>query len=588
MKLGNRIASLASSLSFKRKMIVLMMVILISIVVLIEVVIYNVSIPLQMNAALNENTQEVGYISERLDMVISNYDWFMNALTMDDVLQSILKKPYTNRLDEQLLNFDLEQRLISNSILATDKIENIFIYDTQKYRASVLHSHDFDNVYLELDTQRYNSEGNIHWKVEGSKLYIHRAIRDHKSLKIIGYMTVSVQISYLDEIINTAIKRYTLIVNENGQLMLQNQAVSVSGVNFKEVLAKETALQGKSGIIDIVPLGQAMMVTKVSQFSLWKTISIVPLSQVASETRLIGKWIVGIGIVGVLAGSLITWISFLHLMRPLGELTRAMKLVDQENFNLRVNIRQNDEFGRLGRSFNRMMDKIDYLISEVYLKELSRKEAEYKALKAQINPHFIYNTLETIRYLAEFDERDKVEMITISLGRLLKASIDHKSDMITVRDELVYIDAYLKIQNTRFADKVDVKVFVEGGIYGHLIPRFILQPLVENAFIHGLENKIGKGDLLIKGWAEGGMIHFRIQDNGIGMDEKTLSELFNPDRTEKEKKIGAGTGFLNVHNRIKMLYGDPYGLNVQSSPNIGTIVEVQLPIQPELGGNFHV
>ncbi|NHN34912.1 sensor histidine kinase [Paenibacillus agricola] len=587
MKIANRIALFRSSISFKRKMIFLMMFTLVGVVILIEVVIYNVSIPLQMKSAMNENTQDVKYISDRLDMAISNTDWFMNSLTMDAEVQQILKNPYTSSLEENLLNFDLEQVLNSKSILATDKIENIFIYDTQKYRSSILNSHDFDIGYLHLNKNSYNSEGNIDWKVEAGKVYINRAIRDRKSLKLIGYMTVSLNLGYFQEMINTATKRYTYIVNENGQLMIGNGDASV--VDFSQVMEKAKGLTpNMSEIITIAPLEEAIIVMNTSHLTLWSTISIVPLSQVASETRLISKWIIGIGIVGVFIGTLITWISFQHLMRPLEELIRVMKQVDQDNFDLQVNISQNDEFGRLGKSFNRMMNRINYLVSEVYIKELSWKEAEYKALKAQINPHFLYNTLETIRYLAEFDEQEKIMTITIALGRLFKASIDNKNDYSSVRDELVYIDAYLKIQNTRFQDKVDVYINVDDVIMESMIPRFILQPLVENAFVHGLENKIGKGSLMIKGWAAQETIHFQIEDDGIGMTLVTLDELFRMDRSAQEEKKGTGTGFLNVHNRIKMLYGDGYGLTIQSSPNVGTIVEAQMPmIHSEKGGSSH-
>lgn len=587
MKIANRIVLFQSSISFKRKMIILMIFILLSVVILIEVVIYNVSIPLQMKSAMNENTQEVTYISDRLDMAISNTDWFLNALTMDAEIQQILKKPYGSSLEEHLLNFDLEQAMNSKSILESDKIENIFIYDTQKYRGSVLNSHEFNREYLQLNKELYNSEGNIHWKVEDSKVYINRAIRDRKSLKLIGYLTVSLNLRYFQEMINTATKRYTYIVNENGQLMMGNEAASA--VNFSQVMEKAKGLsQNKSEIIKIAPLGEAIIIANTSHYTLWSTISIVPLSQVATETRLMAKWIIGIGIVGVFIGTLITWISFQHLMHPLKELIRVMKRVDQDNFDLQVNIQQNDEFGHLGNSFNRMMNKINYLVSEVYIKELRRKEAEYKALKAQINPHFLYNTLETIRYLAEFDETDKIMRITIALGRLFKASIDNKNDYSCVRDELVYINAYLMIQNTRFQDKVNVYMNVDDVIMGYLIPRFILQPLVENAFVHGLENKIGKGNLMIKGWAGQETIHFQIQDDGIGMTPERLDELFDADRATPEEKKGTGTGFLNVHNRIRMLYGDAFGLTVQSSPNVGTIVEAKMPIDPEKGGRSRV
>jgi two-component system sensor histidine kinase YesM len=567
-------------------MIVITILILIMIVLLVEVVIYSVDIPVQMDNAIQSHSQEVRYISERVDAAIINYDWFLNSLTMNEELQTLLQKPYHSSLEESLLNYDLEQTLRSITILSNGRFENIFLYDTEKFRSFVINEHNFDQRLLSLNTIRYENEGNVQWIVEGDKVYIQRAILDRKSFQLIGYITMSVSDDYLKGLMRSAVNGYTFIFNENDHLVIQDRDEQMD--TAKILLESNRLKEGESTVVSIASQGDMLLTSYKSQFSLWTTVSLVPLSIITAGANLMAKWIIGIGLAGILLGTLIIWFSSNRLIRPLKQLIRVMERVEQDNFNVRVDIGRNDEFGRLSLSFNRMMRKIDTLISEVYHKEISQKEAEYKALKAQINPHFLYNTLETIRSLAEFGENEKVEMVTVALGKLMKASINNSSDLIPISEELAYIDAYLSIQNTRFQNKVNVSIQVEETILNEQVPRFILQPLVENAFVHGLENKLGRGSLIINGSLGGETIKFQIIDDGVGMEALQVNELLVSNRPTPSGRRGTGNGILNVHNRILIIYGEPYGLKIQSSPNIGTNIEVNIPIRKDNGGKLDV
>lgn len=576
--------------SFKRKMLLITIFILAFIVILVEAFIYMIDIPIQMKNATDNDLREVRNISERLDTAISNYDWFLNTITMDDQLQEMLVLPYENTQQEFLLNYDLGQVLNSISVLSNDKFENIFLYDTEKLRASIINSYDYDRSLLVLDKNAYNSKGNVRWKVDDGKIYIHRAIRGRNSLELIGFITMSLREDYLEELIRTAaMDRFTFVFNEYDQLVFQNQREQPLSIPTHEVLGFSKELeQNASTYVNVESYGQMMLTTHQSQYSLWKTVSLIPLNSITEGPRALAQWIIMIGIAGILLGSLIIWFSSNRLIQPLKDLKRMMAYAERDQFNVRVNILRNDEFGLLGRSFNNMMEKINHLISEVYHKELSRKEAEYKALKAQINPHFLYNTLETIRGLAEFGENETIERVVVALSKLLKGSISNTKDLDTVREELDYIKAYLAIQNTRFQNKVEVLVDVDPAILDRTLPRFILQPLIENAFLHGMEKKIGKGNLIIKGYALKDSMKFEIIDDGVGMDQERLTQLFSSKhRAADEDRRGTGTGLLNVHERLKMLYGEPYGLRVQSSENVGTLIEVHIPLnQQEEGSNL--
>jgi two-component system, sensor histidine kinase YesM len=563
-------------------MILITIFILIFIVVLVEAFIYIIDIPIQMKNAKEYDLREVQNISDRLDTAITNYDWFLNTITMDEKLQEELNRDYKNSKQEHLLNYELQQTLNSISLLSSDKFENIFLYDKNKLRTSILNSYDYDRSLLLLNKHAFNTTGNVQWQVDNGKIYIHRAIYGRNSLKLIGFITISIKKDYLDEVIRTASSnRFIFIYNEFDKLVYHNQSEGNSSIPIHEVSKLSSNLNRvDSNNVVIQPYGEMLLTTHQSRYSLWKIVSLIPLSQITEGPHTLAKWIIIIGITGIILGTLIIWISSNRLIQPLKELKIMMSNVEQNNYNVKVFINRNDEFGALGRSFNNMMSKINHLISEVYQNELSRKEAEYKALKAQINPHFLYNTLETIRNLAEFGENQKIEKVVVALSRLLKGSISNTKDFITVREEMDYIKAYLAIQNTRFQDKVDVLIDVDSEILERKIPRFILQPLIENAFIHGMERKIGRGNLIIKGYSYKEATKFEIIDDGVGMDQHQLDHLFSvQQRVNDQDRKGTGHGMYNVNERLKILFGDSYSLIVNSAINMGTIIKIHIPLE---------
>jgi two-component system sensor histidine kinase YesM len=563
---------------FKYKLIIFTALIMVFVIALIEIFIYIVAIPGEMNHAIDNNMQEVQRISERVDETVAVYNLLANVLTMDIEVQDYLKKGYSSRLEELTLNFELEKNINSRNIISADKFVNVFIYDMTKLRYKFSVSAE-DSPFLELNQAIYNPEGGIEWRVENGTVYIHRSIRDRSSLKIIGYMTMVIENKYLKNRIQTTTARHTYVFNESEHLVVENTLNK--DIDSAIILDKSKNIKGRYTIVLMEPNKDQMLLTAYrSKSSLWRISSIVSLKDITSETRSIGIRIIEIGLAGILIGILFVWFSTALLIHPLKDLTFVMNQIEKDVFDLRVRIRGKDEFGLLGRSFNRMMEKINYLISEVYKKEISQKEAEYKALVAQINPHFIYNTLETIRLLSSFGETSKVEEATVALAKLLKSNITTNSNKFnTVREELSNINAYLTIQSMRFQDKIVVSVNVDESLLNDVLPQFILQPIIENAYIHGLEHKVEDGNLFLNGFSDKFGMKFQVIDNGVGMSEETLKELLNEDKPESasSEKSGSGTGVMNVHKRIRLMFGEPFGLTIQSSPSVGTIIEILLP-----------
>ena len=220
-----------------------------------------------------------------------------------------------------------------------------------------------------------------------------------------------------------------------------------------------------------------------------------------------------------------------------------------------------------------MIQKINSLIQTVYQAELLKKEAEYAALQAQINPHFLYNTLDTICWQAKLKNNEDIFETTYSLSRLLRASMSNKDPFVTVKQELDYVHDYIRIQKARYRQRISVSVKVEKEVESVRIPKLILQPIVENAFVHGLEEKGESGVLSVRGILnqEEETVTFVIKDDGVGMTEEQIESVYS----QKEK----GFGLHSVHKRIQILYGEAYGLKILSEPGRGTTVILRVPIE---------
>jgi two-component system sensor histidine kinase YesM len=253
-----------------------------------------------------------------------------------------------------------------------------------------------------------------------------------------------------------------------------------------------------------------------------------------------------------------------------------------------------DEVGLLAEKFNSMAEKIGELIHTIYNEKLLKQKAEYrtlqfeyKALQAQINPHFLYNTLESIHSLAKLRGDEQVSEMIYLLGKLLRESISKKGDIIYLQEEVDYIRNYLSIHKIIYGQKIEVNYHFDPSLMSFMVPKFILQPLVENSIKHGIEEKPGKGIVSIGCWEKDDDLYLEVSDNGVGIDEQTREHLLNPSEHSKLKQKDKHTnvGIISVHKRIQILYGEDYGLNITSELNQGTTIRIRLPIIREEHSN---
>ena len=299
----------------------------------------------------------------------------------------------------------------------------------------------------------------------------------------------------------------------------------------------------------------------------------------------VDKWVVtNIIVLGIVLLFSIgaVWLISGSISKPIRELRGMTALIAEGNLNVRVENKNVDEIASLGMSFNIMAGKLRELIDNSIKEQENLKKSELKALQAQINPHFLYNTLDTIVWMAEANKSEQVIEIVRALSNFFRITLSKGKDWIDVRDEVEHIRSYLIIQKIRYRDILDFRIEVDDDILGYKILKLTLQPIVENALYHGIKNRRSGGTIVIKGYRTAdGMLRFDIMDNGIGMTEEKFREIqaeLDNDSIEPAEK-DSGFGLNNVHKRIMLYYGKQYGLILQSEFNRGTVISVCIPCE---------
>lgn len=272
------------------------------------------------------------------------------------------------------------------------------------------------------------------------------------------------------------------------------------------------------------------------------------------------------------------------LNTPLKNIISSMEEMENGNFDVKIEINGNDEFSYVAKQFNSMTSKIKELFQKDHEKQELLRAAEIQNLKSQINPHFISNTLDSIKYLAKIDGNEEIFIMTKSLSSLLKNSFRTSEEFVTIQACLKSLDDYIAIQKIRFQDKFDVIKDFQPEILDYKIPSLLLQPIVENAMLHGLEPSPHRGLLTIIGYQENKLIFIKIADNGVGMSQKKCEELMQP---VSKQASSLHIGLQNIHQRIQLYYGTEYGISLNSAPQKGTAVTICLPYQEETNDSMY-
>ena len=264
------------------------------------------------------------------------------------------------------------------------------------------------------------------------------------------------------------------------------------------------------------------------------------------------------------------------MLRPIQVLAQAAGRISEGDLDARADVDSRDEIAVLADRFNDMAGNIQTLVVKVREDEQKMRKADLRLLQEQINPHFLYNTLDNIVWLIEGNEPDEAVEMVVTLSEFFRLVLSKGKEFITIRQEEQHISSYLQIQGKRYHDILDYHIYIYPEIYEYQIPKLTLQPLVENALYHGIKYKRSRGMIEITGTKEGENLYLTVADDGVGMDEDELKKL------EKEisrpcKETESGFGLANVNERIRMYFGSEYGMKIWSEKGSGTRITIEIP-----------
>lgn len=311
----------------------------------------------------------------------------------------------------------------------------------------------------------------------------------------------------------------------------------------------------------------------------WTVVDCTNVKELLSKSRQAQSVYVLTAIILVIVALLFSRFMARSITLPIQKLRDSMKKVQEGNFSVSdVVVDSKNEIGSLTKSFDVMTHRIHELMEQNVHEQEEKRKSELKALQSQINPHFLYNTLDSIIWMAEGKKNEEVVLMTASLARLLRQSISNEDEVVPIANEVEYARGYLTIQKMRYKDKLEFQIEVDSSILYIPLIKLVLQPIIENAIYHGLKYKESKGLLIVKGFMKDGNAVLQVIDDGVGMDEETLAHIYDKHKVNYHSN---GVGVYNVQKRLKLYYGEDYGITYTSELGKGTTATITIPGRQE-------
>ncbi|MCX7773880.1 MAG: sensor histidine kinase [Clostridia bacterium] len=535
---------------------------------------------------LKDYTQNLNLISQELlpdKRVISSLnDYSSDALENYEesvVVENILKKAIFTRNEIQSIalisnkgNYhpaDKNNRVISIKQLVPYKSElyGRIVTDARQQSGSPI-------FYLDVEKGRVKN------------LFLARTVYDSDSFEEIGVLIVLLRPDYLDTVFKDLVNEDTrniMILSPRHEVIVERSNGSAS-----EIAQNLTNLKGYKGWFIDASKSHIVSYLVMQEAPGWEVVSLVSMKSLYKDIDLLRQKIVISSILFVLFLCGISLLMTADFIRPFKKLMVGMEKVQKGDNNVYISLDRKDEIGYLGEAFNRMVREMNTLSNWVYREQLTRKEAEIKALQSQINPPFLFNTLESINWMAQLNEVPEISNMVTALSSLMEASIGRDDKLITFEEELSYIDSYILILKTRFEDRITlIKKIDEKALEVH-IPRLLIQPLVENAIQHGIDKNKSQGTVTLSASVEDSELTISIEDDGEGIEEnelKILKETLSMNNEAYFKRLnakkGKSIGLENVNRRIKLFYGERYGLQIESQKDVFTRVSLIIPLEKD-------
>ena len=550
-----------------------------------------------LNSTEKAFEQSVDFITYKLYRIFD----ISNTLAIDENIVTILRNDPDNYLLSDQISHLSYLRLFLSSYEDESEVSNVSLYVNDNF----IYKNDNKNIFSMniLDgTKAINSINSTNARfiwgpssyfttynpLPSDTLSLFKTIKSpYNFAENIGYLKLTFKKSLNSDIINkinSVPNTVSYIINSEGIIICSseeknqnieyitdiNQIQDFANINnkFSTTKVNNSKIYVKSSLIDKTD---------------WYLVTLLPESSIIAA---INSQRIYLFIIVVICGGTSIALAFYfikYINKRLNKVVKGMRCVQSGDFSHYIDHNDNDELGELIDSYNYMIGKMSILIDEQYKLGKSVKNAELKALQSQINPHFLYNTLDMINWMSYKKMNSEISHAVKNLAKFYKLSLNKGKDLVPIKDELQHATLFVNIQNMRYNNRISLKFNVDESINDYLIPKITLQPIIENSINYGILGKgEGTGTISILGYSINSDVILTISDDGIGMTEDKLKELIDNKLTSSK---GSGYGLKNINKRIKLLYGDNYGLSFKSVYNYGTTVIIKIPPIKEIEKN---
>ncbi len=580
------------NLPIRNKLVLVLYIQILIPLILIGYLSYKNSEGIIMEKSTDYSRDILNMIQLRLNDYISNLTSISQDLLYDDKLYDVLNtNPSIIDPIRWFENGNMVNSHLKMVVISREEIRAICIFDNKgrTYYApdnsrKAKSKDDIPYAQILKEARLQKAKPFIYLVSEDRKIkdiYLARQINDRDNFSELGLIVMQVKTEVLDQVYQglTGNLQNILILSSDNKLIASrdiNDPAIFSDVLMDNINGDNGAkINSKAGLF-------------VSYMTLksvgWKVVAYIEIDELYKDAYTLRRIIIMLCAVCVLLLSVITTIIALDFVNPINKLVKGMKKVQAGESNVYIKVDREDELGFLNKAFNEMSGEIHHLVNWVYREQLTRKEAELKALQSQINPHFLFNTLEAINWMAQLNNVPEISSTVSDLSDLMEASIGRDDRLISIVEEFTYADKYISLQKRRFGDRIVLIKNVQEEAAEIKIPRLLVQPLIENAVYHGIERTRGKGIIKLNAFKTEDKVSIEVMDNGSGMNRDELEQLNDRLSMDNDtyfrmlgEKKNRSIGIENVNRRIKLFYGEKYGLVIESEEGSYTRAIVTVP-----------
>ena len=560
-------------------------------IILIGVIAYSILYNVLKERSIQFSTQMINQLVTETNNLIADADKVAAMIADDNLIQKTLRQPLDRNIALRYSNdlmIDTHLAYIQSSF--RNEFFGFYVIGANggKYKSNFYsikkNSLKKTDWYREITVRREPVWFSTHsgsFTVETiSELLVSLGypIIDKATGKIAGVVIIDIESELLAKLTGTRLGKlgYTYLLNEKNQILAHHDPEMI----FKKIpLGKipDREVNSKSLNFTIHLSGQKNNVI-YQKLSIpgWKCVGILSTRALTRDSSIMGLIIIGFLIFISILAVFATWTVAGSVVTPLKRMMHLMKQVEAGDLSVTMKVKYNDELGQLGHSFNLMIEEIKNLMSKVHEEHQAMRKAELKALQAQINPHFLYNTLDSIIWLSRAGRSQDVQTMVTALTKLFRIGLSRGKEIITIGEELEHVRSYLLIQQIRYQSKLSFQINLPENLANFQTLKLILQPLVENAIYHGIKLQKNPGMINIRVFAVANDLIFEIEDTGRGMTPEELIALENTLENRPGTKLES-YGVKNVNERLKIYFGNDYGVSFSSILGIGTKVNVKIP-----------